>query len=1648
MTQENEASTLIRHLDEFVPVLPEPCIGRESILDTLDGMFEEGNDLIVLEGPEGRGKTVLASLFARRHITSAFAVFLKTGSKYAYDPVLVCTDLSQQIAFAIGKTVPSDGYDSQRHYSSLVYDLRKWLKRRKEGVFFILDGVYEIPAVEQAYARQIWDLLPFDLEGCKFLITRVPKPDFALPLPKQFKEMPLPVFGPEESVRYLEDTSLDRATLDQVHSTWRGEPGSLAAVRRVVRSGVDRSRLFEEISRMHPQLFELEWEAVSDLSPDAKLAIAVIANDPRRLTSADLARLLRVGKEVLDRCLPSLTFLVVEPETGCVTFVSEPFRRFALDRLCDLRKKVDDLVIDDLLSRRTLDSEETVLPEYLVRAGRYNELLQLLTPDNFETTILHCQSLAPVKQQVDFGVRASLALNRDKELVRFSIHKSALLQLEGTDIEKAEIEARIALGDSEGALSLANAAGLRENRLHLLAVIAKSKVRSGHPVEPELIDSIHSLYRQIDKDHLGRRALEIASDLVHCAPSLALELTEASSRSDTADAKEAALASLALEASRIHRPGDQEDYAREIRERILSPELRKFIDEASIRIIDTSAKDVLSQVQTLTPSARALFFLRRWAVKNRRRSDAHEVVAFALSLAIRSSEYTPTAKDMRELSSPLPFLEDCTESQKLVYSFDSNKENVRAYGPTVDFARLQLNLARAEFRFERPRGRHRFEEVFYYALGVKDVGVKAECLAWLLVALTLADPGRTLEVSDKMHSSVEDELRCVVHELLRTSALHGTVFSGIVRALALVRLDLALEVSNSLNTQPSRFSALVEALESAVSASDPPCSPSEIRKSLSCISDDEDRDHGLLSILERIRSRREIPQGWHNDLLQLCELVMSVGHADLRCKCIVRFYHLLHRCDKDRFSHQLEAVFKALSDGLDQISVGWDRVRVAFEAATSLAPLSPEHARAVLAFGDGAKATVLLQTSSEANAYVGTILLTISAFIGLLPRKLRDENDIRRLEELINRIPSDGDRARMWSELALRAYAVRDFELCNTVVGDRVRPLLERLRGASKVQAAQTISLIAPALQCAFPMSAYHDFDLLKGSMRDYAYFVTCQFLLRRRTRLEAFISLPNQQFDVSYDNALAIIDLAEKIEEDSCICSVLHDLVNSLCDSKQRGSITRDQRDTLAARLESVAKQKFPSQRYISHDGYVISARALIEKLKASKTPEWDALLSQGRQLPNVSDQIFVLCQIAEACQSRNRFKCLAILEEAYRIAQGLFCVYDRVSRISMIAVQALEVDKGFWRRLLESGMEHSIEAESDEVWPVQREILDFAHRIDPDFASSLVAKADTDKARASTRRSLARRLEVLKATKALSDASSGQNKDASDLTNSYPQAAWRLLGQLNAGRISTRRQEDMREFVRHASTLPFSEAYPILSWVIGNAVTRFANTDQATSVLRPMFEATLIASQIAARVAEQNNRFLNEVWLPTSTCGEEGRGGLVRAGERDHAIGRIRQWMERYVRDYLWISDPYFGLDDLELLKIILDIRPSIRVCIVTSRIHQIDKSVAEPYKGTYTDYWRAHCSEQDPPNTTILIVGTEKTHSSPVHDRWWLTDGAGLEMGTSFRSLGVGKDAKLSELPKASVESFAAVLSQYVRMEKLEHMGEKLSYEVFTL
>ena len=54
----------------------------------------------------------------------------------------------------------------------------------------------------------------------------------------------------------------------------------------------------------------------------------------------------------------------------------------------------------------------------------------------------------------------------------------------------------------------------------------------------------------------------------------------------------------------------------------------------------------------------------------------------------------------------------------------------------------------------------------------------------------------------------------------------------------------------------------------------------------------------------------------------------------------------------------------------------------------------------------------------------------------------------------------------------------------------------------------------------------------------------------------------------------------------------------------------------------------------------------------------------------------------------------------------------------------------------------------------------------------------------------------------------------------------------------------------------------------------------------------------------------------------------------------------------------------------------------------------------------------------------------------------------MGTSFRSLGVGRDSELSALPAETAASFENQANLYLRMEVREHDGDKLSYTTFTL
>jgi hypothetical protein len=147
------------------------------------------------------------------------------------------------------------------------------------------------------------------------------------------------------------------------------------------------------------------------------------------------------------------------------------------------------------------------------------------------------------------------------------------------------------------------------------------------------------------------------------------------------------------------------------------------------------------------------------------------------------------------------------------------------------------------------------------------------------------------------------------------------------------------------------------------------------------------------------------------------------------------------------------------------------------------------------------------------------------------------------------------------------------------------------------------------------------------------------------------------------------------------------------------------------------------------------------------------------------------------------------------------------------------------------------------------------------------------------------------------------------------------------------------------------------------------------------------------------------------------------------------------------LKICDPFFGPNDLELLQIIRAINPSCQIQILTSKKHQDNEKIYGNLEQEYENYWRFNISDQDPPETMIAVVGTKNSGVLPIHDRWWLTNGKGLRMGTSFNSLG-HRETEISLLSLQEASEREIEVDKYLKRAEREFKGDRLIYRIFDL
>jgi hypothetical protein len=1620
---------------------PEPIheLFRDNVVNTLHGLLESLHGLAV-EGAEGIGKTTVLAQFVRAHKTTAFSLFISAANRLSSDPDMIRLDLAKQVYWALtGDNLQRKDYNTTL-LKTLYSELHREAKRRKILFYFVIDGLEELVEAErQALLQQFVDILPTGHHYFRFLFSGdVSYFSGLIVNPFEAKSYPVTGFSIEEAQSIFSGLGLLPPQLKEICKLCGGAPGRLAVISRSIRIGTDPQKLIDDIVRYSPDFFSIDWKQVSEADDELKRILAVLALDPKPHNPQVLGEILNLDPAVVDAKLRSLTFITIDRESRHVHFASPGLRNFIAAKLSDKKKQVQILLIKRLAAAP--DSSESLmdLPEYLEDAAKFKELLTLLTPEHILAVLERSQTLSKIEDITKRGFRSAKQLGRDNDLLRFAIQSSVVREFASSSVSVSEIEALAALGRDDDALALANNATLQEDRLQLLSAFANGMWLRGGKVDRHLTEQIKFIIERVDPRTIGNRVREIAEHLVCANPDLATALLDKvrPALPDDDDLDQIFL-SLSLRALRDLK---DERLRGEVVERFAGRHKDHGVQSSlkGLRVLSgrLSASAVIAEIETLELAQTKLNVLRAWCRINAMQVEADVVAEHALQLAIRTTANTLDASLLADLSLPLPFAPSETRRRDLIKSFDGLRGTAERLGPSIDYVRLQLSLASAEFVFDQVASEGRLMELVNYSAKVPDLSSRGEAFARLLVTLKILSGQKYLSFGHTLETQCFEELDGVVLLLILNTADQHAAVTGMISALARGFLSKALEYTSLANTEVRRDALATDIIESLVHRPIPEVNPDELIQVLATITQVNARDRSIALIMERFESESDVPEPTVDGLAPIISKVHSISDSVIACKSLVRALNLLRRHSNRDHTELLNSICAQLHNRWSSIDVGWTRIDAGFGIAKDLAPNGVQEANRFFAETEALKDNWRIAAQGPGSAYVACIRLAIRAFSGLIPKRLEMETDVKTLEALIDVLPSYGERALLWADSCMRASVAGRQDLAERVADEFLKPILEKIPLQDEAYRAKVLINTAPALYRVSSTTCLERLDTLSADDRDMALREIIRFLLSGRvpTDPQDQATVPNRE--VSYDTLVNVASLSARMNTDWMIYATARDVAEMFHSTRKHYSVNVPQREDIARRFAAVATERLPIQRQIQHNGFRIITFAQSLRMKEAKPNEWGPVIEDGRALENIADRAYVLETIALCLPNNMTAQRDTLMVEARGFVDQIPSELDQIERYVGFAEDMSGIDQKVCRDLIASAAS-VLTRTSEDAASQRRRLVDVAFRVDENVASALIDKFDDDESKIMARR----QTKLLKIRKEIQDAE--PEKAVSQVgPRDLSRFGWLMLTALNSGRMQHFHPNAVRDYLGVATDHRLRRSFPVLLWYVENAVTRFSKTDQAVAFLRPIFDATIVGAQLAGEIAGRTLTRLKAI-KGQSNMLNLSRSLLVRPGSREEAKSEIAKWCEHNLGDFVKIADPYFNLGDLEWLQLIRTSKPSCEITVLTGRKGQPAGDLEDVYVGA----WRKQF-DQDPPNTRIAIIGQERGGQSPIHDRWIVCASAGLRLGTSLNSLGMTKDSEISEMSANDAEEKLSQIDQYLNREKTEHNGEKLRLLSFWL
>ena len=1632
------------------PVPPTPHIPRPNLIQTILQLFAANTDAVYVEANSGYGKTTLLLEFASSVTYPCFATFLKPSSRLSYDPVLIRADLANQASWYLtGTRLPYDREPTDGELRSLWSRCARLLHRERTTGYIIIDGLHHIASREEPILSAMLDLLPIGVKPFHFVFSGQPNGAHAIQERLlTLKPFTIPTFTSHESDDYLREVVPSRDVRTSYHTALGGIPILLASVRRqLAMTGMDSEELHVPSTLDLRSLFEAEWNLVEDVPETIKTALAYLIAFGYPASTESISSLCNLSDSDVDEGFSCLSFLTSSQKTSGWEFTSEAFGAFVEEKLSEKVREATEKIALTLLEDPDSDESLTHLPLYLERTGNTGTLLEWLNEGRLASILHKTRTTAGVDPTLRNAISVSHSGKNDGALATYCLARSAIYQLAQTTGMEDEIRARSALGDVDGALAVANDAALLTHRLRLLAICADALAKTPGFAVQSLLDEIRTIFRTLELGKLSsEEAIDLATDLYPIDPTLALELLKESIEGEVGEKTfEVAVARVSLSAlqsrAAIESTGDGTKQPSLPKELIADRKLQRLLEASSVFYGEKTGQEVLKATNLIDDVTARLFIQRKWLVGNPDAPGSLDVAERALRDAISETDFVPTATFYREVATTLPYATEPEQRNGLIAIIEGQHPIFVLKGPTVDVVRIQLILARCSFldgNLEMTASR--LDDAYLDSVEqIEELETRVACLGWFVSELCDFDPADALVRHTRIKALVIDEFKNTLDDIVADGADQLLIVEEALRALAACKPTMAIEVCQRLNTIDRRNAGFLLVVKAMCREATKQPDNELILEVLDLMSVGEEKDAAIEAVANRVhRGAGEAP-----DLLDYApKLLVHIAQCFSSVTKVKALSALAIVSESNNGSRELRAnIHRSLIAAYEGIDGPGVRYRVACQLVKALRPECPPLAQEVLGhLQDVANRSTVIENVEQGMHFLCNLVARAS--YALASAGLLESADVERVCTVFAQVQDGYRKISALSTLAFYLWREDQTWCFSDVVNTHLWPSLDALSQEDR-------STVYQSWREAYSVVWLDDRDRARKAVADFpsearneCTSAIIYALLNQQPYGEPFEHSGRTRLSFNYSDVQNLLHLCEETDEDNLILIVFERIADSLSGQRGKTRISRDQKADISRRMLELAIQKLPIRHRIKHLGYRVLCKAQALRVHEPASPTWTEIIAEGRSIGNAADRVFVLTQLAGCFRTNKKGRRDQLYSEAESLADSLKSTEDRYSRYFSIAEVASDKNKALASKSLRKAFSSVVHTKGKRGAIQEHRLLDLAYRVDPELPMKFAMLHDNDPAREEYRKRANKQIAGYKLRSEIGDSRSSLDLSSQKDNPDLAYAAWRAVGGLNSGRLIATDIVRLREMLVCASNYPFETSFPMYSWVITNIMMKYANTKDANIYIRELFDGIVrgvefyfLASGGDSGLSEQRQ------WRESV---EETANILVHHGEREKGIGFIRNWIEESAEDWLTLVDPYFGPEDLEFFVMVMEVRPLMRIQVLTSKRHH--RSHKDGLQSVYSSAWRALC-DQSPPEVEIMVVGTEGSGAAPFHDRWILSREVGLRLGTSLNSLGL-KDSEISVLDSGEVERIEGTVNRYLSKVEKEVEGERIRYESFEL